>query len=109
MPLPATPQERVAFVKGVGRRGIEDAFNAIEPTELTLGFDTLNRAWKGATQPERQVFAKQHYDEINSLARAAGPAMASERSEALSRDTNPDDDPLVIPTFLRRGHPTALS
>jgi ParB-like nuclease domain len=106
----ATPQERVAFVKGVGRRGIEDAFNAIKPNELTLGFDTLNRAWKAAKQPERQEFAKQHFDEISSLAGAPGPAMASERSAgALSRDTNPDDDPLAIPTFLRRKHPTVTT
>jgi hypothetical protein len=72
----ATPQERVAFVKGVGRRGIEDAFNAIAPNEMTPGFDTLNRAWKAATQPERQEFAKQHYDEINSLANPTFPTGA---------------------------------
>jgi hypothetical protein len=27
----STPQEREAFVKAVGRRDLEDAFNAIEP------------------------------------------------------------------------------
>jgi hypothetical protein len=100
----ATPQERVAFVKGVGRRGIEDAFNAIEP-----GFDTLNRAWEAAKQPERQAFARENHDEIIELAEAPVPVTAAERSaNAIRPATSPEDDPLAIPTCLRRGHPTAL-
>jgi hypothetical protein len=64
----STPQEREAFVKTVGRSAIEDALNAIESGwELTRGLNSLNQAWKAATEPERRTFCRQYYEEMNRL------------------------------------------
>ena len=53
----STPQEREAFVKAVGRRDLEDAFNAIEPGyAFTRG--SLQQTWNAATPPERLAFAR---------------------------------------------------
>jgi hypothetical protein len=98
----ATNAERVRFVSAVGGREIVEALKSIEP-----GFDILNWAWKAATQAERQRFAEEHHQEINSLARAPGPAIAAEPlfnpddGRSLG-ELKPDNDPLAIPTLLRR-------
>jgi hypothetical protein len=75
---------------------------SIEP-----GFSILNWAWKGATQAERQTFAEEHHKEISGLAKALGPTGAAEPSPNPTpadglRELKPDDDPLAIPTILRR-------
>jgi hypothetical protein len=62
----STPQE--AFVKTVGRSEIEDALNAIESgCKLTRGLNSLNQAWKAATEPELRTFCRQYFDEMNRL------------------------------------------
>jgi hypothetical protein len=97
----ATKPDRVKFVSAVGGREIVEALKSIEP-----GFDILNWTWKTATQAERQQFVEEHHEEINSLARAPGSAMAADGSgNAMAAD--PDDEQLAIPTFLKRGHPIA--
>jgi hypothetical protein len=64
----STPQEREAFVKTVGRSEIEDALNAIESgCKLTRGLNSLNQAWKAATEPELRTFCRQYFDEMNRL------------------------------------------
>jgi hypothetical protein len=64
----STPQEREAFVKTVGRSEIEDALNAIESDcKLTRGLNSLNQAWKAATEPERRTFCRQYFEEMNRL------------------------------------------
>ena len=63
-----TPQEREAFVKTVGRSEIEDALNAIESgCKLTRGLNSLNQAWKAATEPELRTFCRQYFEEMNRL------------------------------------------
>jgi hypothetical protein len=62
------PAEREAFVKTVGRSAIEDALNSIESDcKLTPGLNSLNQAWKAATEPELRTFCRQNYDEMNRL------------------------------------------
>jgi hypothetical protein len=96
----ATKPDRVKFVSAVGGREIVEALKSIEP-----GFDILEWAWKTAGQAERQSFANEHRVELNLLAQAPGLAVAADRSgNAMPADPNPDDDPLAIPTFLKRGH-----
>jgi hypothetical protein len=56
----------------------------------------LEWTWKSAGQTEREEFAKAHYEEIRVLAKAP-----DDRRQL--RELKPDDDPLAIPTFLRRG------
>jgi hypothetical protein len=64
----STPQEREAFVKTVGRSEFEDALNAIESgCKLARGLNSLNQAWKAATEPERQTFCRQYFEELNRL------------------------------------------
>jgi hypothetical protein len=64
--LMSTPQEREAFVKAVGRRDLEDAFNAIEPGyAFTRG--SLQQTWNAATPPERLAFAREYHDMIKTL------------------------------------------
>ena len=64
----STPQQREAFVKTVGRSEIEDALNAIESgCKLTRGLNSLNQAWKAATEPELRTFCRQYFDEMNRL------------------------------------------
>jgi hypothetical protein len=64
----STPQEREAFVKTVGRSEIEGALNAIESGwRLTRGLNSLNQAWKAATEPERRTFCRQYFEELNRL------------------------------------------
>jgi hypothetical protein len=64
----STPQEREAFVKTVGRSEIEGALNAIESGwRLTRGLNSLNQAWKAATEPDRRTFCRQYYEEMNRL------------------------------------------
>jgi hypothetical protein len=64
----STPQEREAFVKTVGRSEIEDALNAIESgCKLTRGLNSLNQAWKAATEPERRTFCRQYFEEMKRL------------------------------------------
>jgi hypothetical protein len=62
----STPQEREAFVKAVGGRDLEDAFNAIEPG-YALTRCSLEEAWKAATPPERLAFAREYHDVIKTL------------------------------------------
>jgi hypothetical protein len=55
-----TPQERESFVKTVGRSEIEDAFHAIESGyALTRGLNTLDQAWKAATESDKRTFFRQ--------------------------------------------------
>lgn len=62
----STPQEREAFVKTVGRSEFEDALNAIESgCKLARGLNSLNQAWKAATEPERRTFCRQYFEELN--------------------------------------------
>jgi hypothetical protein len=97
----ATKVDRIKFVSAVGGRELADALKSIEP-----GFDMLNWAWKAATQAERQRFAEERHQEIDSLARAPGPAIAAEPlfnpddGRSLG-ELKPDNDPLAIPTLLR--------
>ena len=64
----STPQEREAFVKTVGRSEFEDALNAIESgCKLARGLNSLNQAWKAATEPERRTFCRQYFEEMNRL------------------------------------------
>jgi ParB/RepB/Spo0J family partition protein len=64
----STASERAAFVETVGRSEIEDALNAIESgCKLTRGLNSLNQAWKAATEPELRTFCRQNYDEMNRL------------------------------------------
>jgi hypothetical protein len=64
----STSQEREAFVNTVGRSEIEDALNAIESgRKLTRGLNSLNQAWKAATEPELRTFCRQYFDEMNRL------------------------------------------
>jgi hypothetical protein len=100
----ATKAEREKFVSGVGWREIAQAFDAIVP-----GFELLNRVWNAAKEEDLVAFAKERRNEISTLAKAPAPATTSERTEnAMPADANPDDDPLAIPTFLRRGHPDCV-
>jgi hypothetical protein len=95
--------ERAKISNGIGLPGFVDAFKMNNP-----GFDTLNWAWAASGQAERQAFAKEHQEEINALAEARGSAIAGEPSETPTdtpRQLCPGEDPLDIPTFLRRGHP----
>jgi hypothetical protein len=56
------------FVNTVGRSEIEDALNAIESgCKLTRGLNSLNQAWKAATEPERRTFCRQYFEEMNRL------------------------------------------
>jgi Protein of unknown function (DUF3102) len=56
----STAQQRQDFVKAVGRREIEDAFNAFESAyALTPGLYTLARAWNAATKCDRQTFCRE--------------------------------------------------
>jgi hypothetical protein len=64
----STFQEREAFVKTVGRSEIEDALNAIESgCKLTRGLNSLNQAWKAATESELRTFCRPYFDEMNRL------------------------------------------
>jgi hypothetical protein len=70
----STPQEREAFVKAVGRRDLEDAFNAIEPGyALTRG--SLQQTWNAATPPERLAFAIEYHDMIKTLGSRNGESV----------------------------------
>jgi hypothetical protein len=70
----STPQEREAFVKAVGRRDLEDAFNAIEPGyALTRG--SLQQTWNAATPPERLAFAIEYHDMIKNLGSRNGESV----------------------------------
>jgi ParB-like chromosome segregation protein Spo0J len=64
--LKSTPQEREAFVKAVGRRDLEDAFNAIEPG-YALTRCPLKQTWNAATPHERLAFAREYHDVIKTL------------------------------------------
>jgi hypothetical protein len=94
----ATKQEREKFVDGVGWREFAEAFNAVLP-----GIKLLDRAWQAAGPAERRAFAEERHDEIGSLSKPPEPAIASNRSA--NAMPAKDDDPLAIPTFLKRGHP----
>jgi hypothetical protein len=99
----ATKLDRVKFVSAVGGREIAEALKLIQP-----GFDILNWAWKAATQAERLQFAEEHHGQISALAGGSGPAAAVEPPPNplpadMLRELRPDDDPLAIPTLLRRG------
>ena len=106
-----TPQQQVHFMNGIGVDAIETVLKAIKPTcQLMSGVAELDRAWKAAKQPERQAFAREHRDEIIALSETSELVTAAGRSaDAMRADTSPDDDPLAIPTFLRRGRPTGSS
>jgi len=106
-----TLQQQVHFISGVGVDPIETALKAIKPTcQLMSGVAELDRAWKAAKQPERQAFAREHRDEIIALSETPALVTAAGRSaDAMRADSSPDNDPLAIPTFLRRGRPTASS
>jgi hypothetical protein len=86
----ATKPDRVKFVSAVGGREIVEAFKSIEPR-----FDMLEWSWRSAGQTEREEFAKAHYEEIQLLADAPDDRLRL-------RELKPDDDPLAIPTLLRR-------
>jgi hypothetical protein len=98
----ATKLDRGKFVSAIGGREILEALKSIEP-----GFDILEWVWRTVGQAEREEFAKEHYEEIHRLANAPSPAIAVEplfnpddgRSFG---ELKPDNDPLAIPTFLRR-------
>jgi hypothetical protein len=62
----STPQEREAFVKAVGRRDLEDAFNANEPG-YALTRCSLKETWNAATPPEQLAFAREYHDVIKTL------------------------------------------
>jgi hypothetical protein len=67
----------VVNVDASGARGLrqdgrtergEDALNAIESgCELTRGLNSLNQAWKAASEPERRTFCRKYYEEMNRL------------------------------------------
>jgi Homeodomain-like domain/ParB-like nuclease domain len=64
----STPSEREAFVKAVGRIGIEDALNAIESgRKWTRGLNSLIQAWAAATEPELKTFCRHYYDQMYRL------------------------------------------
>jgi hypothetical protein len=98
----ATKPDRVKFVSAVGGREILEALKSIEP-----GFDILEWAWKTVGPAEREEFAKEHYEEIHRLAKPPGPPIAVEPlfnvddGRSLG-ELKPDNDPLAIPTLLRR-------
>jgi len=106
-----TPQQQVHFMNGIGVDAIETVLKAIKPTcQLMSGVAELDRAWKAAKQPERQAFAREHRDEIIALSETSELVTAAGRSaDAMRADTSPDNDPLAIPTLLRRRRPTASS
>jgi hypothetical protein len=99
----ATDVDRARFVSAVGGREILEALKSIEP-----GFDILEWVWKTVGHAEREEFAKKHYEEIPRLAKAPAPAIAvgslfdPDDGRSLG-ELKPDNDPLAIPTFLRRG------
>jgi hypothetical protein len=93
----ATEVDRVKFVNAVGGGDLLDALKSINS-----GFSLLNWAWKAAGQTERQEFAKEHHDEISSLADAPRQEIAVRQSEYAAAEE------LAIPPFLQRGKPTAL-
>jgi hypothetical protein len=68
----STPQQREAFVKAVGRRDLEAAFNAIEPGHE---FGSLQEAWNAATPPERVAFAIDYHDMLKTLGSRNGESV----------------------------------